>query len=187
MLAVLTSAFGFLAPFLPEIIKHFNAKVANADELAMLTLQGQIAKDQHAYRMEEIDMTSAARSVLRLISGAARSPHRSRPIQINGYSMTRSARNSTTPASATMTPKAAFHMSPYSALKPASIRACINARASLDWSAGTPRSAGTAPNRSARARRCAPLQQWHRRRAPRSYQASCVTSEKEERGTQAAS
>jgi hypothetical protein len=54
MLTVLTSIFGFLAPFLPEIIKHFNAKVANAHELAMLTLQGQIAKDQHAYRMEEI-------------------------------------------------------------------------------------------------------------------------------------
>jgi hypothetical protein len=54
MLAVLTSIFGFVAPFLPEIIKHFNAKVANAHELAMLTLQSQIAKDQYAYRMEEI-------------------------------------------------------------------------------------------------------------------------------------
>jgi hypothetical protein len=58
MLPVFTTIFGFFAPFLPEVLKYFNTKQANEHELAILSLQREAAKDQHLYKMSEIEATA---------------------------------------------------------------------------------------------------------------------------------
>ena len=58
MLALASAVFGFLAPFLPELVKYFSRKLDQAHELAVLQLQAQAARDQHAWRMEEITATA---------------------------------------------------------------------------------------------------------------------------------
>ena len=54
MFEILSAGLGFLAPFLPEVLKYFTRKQDNAHELAVLGLQMQAAANEHAYKMEEI-------------------------------------------------------------------------------------------------------------------------------------
>lgn len=54
MLAILSAAFGFAAPFLPEVLKHLNRRADNAHELAMMRLRLETCATEHTWRMEEI-------------------------------------------------------------------------------------------------------------------------------------
>jgi hypothetical protein len=58
MLALFSSIFGFLAPFLPELVKHFQRGQEQAHELAVLRLQMEAAANQHTWRMDEISATA---------------------------------------------------------------------------------------------------------------------------------
>lgn len=55
MLTIFSTVFGFLAPFLPEILKYFNHKQENAHELAIMELRLKHAAAEHTWRMEEIE------------------------------------------------------------------------------------------------------------------------------------
>lgn len=52
---ILTAVLGFLAPFLPEVLKFFNRKQDNLHELAMMELQMKKGSQEHLWRMEEIN------------------------------------------------------------------------------------------------------------------------------------
>ena len=54
MLALLSAVFGFLAPFLPEVIKYLRAVQDNKHELAMLEMRMRLGAQEHLWRMEEI-------------------------------------------------------------------------------------------------------------------------------------
>lgn len=55
MLALLGIIFGFLGSFAPEILKFFNNKEDHKHELAVLTVQADMAKSEHQYQLEEIE------------------------------------------------------------------------------------------------------------------------------------
>lgn len=55
MLMIFSTVFGFLAPFLPELLKYFNRKQDNAHELAVMDLRLKHAAAEHTWRMEEIE------------------------------------------------------------------------------------------------------------------------------------
>lgn len=55
MFAVFTTVFGFLAPFLPEVIKFFKAKQDHKHEVEMLRLRHEMAKDEHTWRMAQVE------------------------------------------------------------------------------------------------------------------------------------
>lgn len=54
MITLLGSLLGFLAPFLPEVLKAFNARADRAHELAVMTLQMQAQREGANQRLEEI-------------------------------------------------------------------------------------------------------------------------------------
>ena len=58
MLPLVTAIFGFLAPFLPSVVKIFQAKQDNAHELAMMKLRLEGDKADHLYKMEEINLAA---------------------------------------------------------------------------------------------------------------------------------
>jgi hypothetical protein len=58
MLSILSAILGFAGPFVPELIKFFRQKQDNAHELAVLQFQAQIAAQEHAYRMEAINISA---------------------------------------------------------------------------------------------------------------------------------
>lgn len=58
MLAILSAVFGFLAPFLPELLKWFTRKQDNAHEIAMTKLRLEAASQEHIWRLEEINATA---------------------------------------------------------------------------------------------------------------------------------
>lgn len=51
---MLLAIFGFLAPFLPEVLKLLNRHLDYKQELKMLELRMQYAKQEHSMRLEEI-------------------------------------------------------------------------------------------------------------------------------------
>lgn len=51
---MLTAIIGFVAPFLPELLKYFNRQQDNIHELKMMELQMQRGAQEHLWRMEEI-------------------------------------------------------------------------------------------------------------------------------------
>jgi hypothetical protein len=53
---LLSTLLGFLGPFIPELLKTWNRKQDNAQELAILRLQGDLAKEQASYRRDEISL-----------------------------------------------------------------------------------------------------------------------------------
>jgi hypothetical protein len=55
MLEIISALAGFVAPFLPEVVKYFQRRQDNEHELAMLNLQMQRGALEHTYRMEEIN------------------------------------------------------------------------------------------------------------------------------------
>lgn len=55
MLSLFSAIFGFMAPFLPEVLKYFNRKQDNAHELAMMEMRLKNASYEHSWRMEEIN------------------------------------------------------------------------------------------------------------------------------------
>jgi hypothetical protein len=55
MLTIFSTVFGFLAPFLPEVLKYFNRKQDNAHELSVMDLRLKHAAAEHLWKMEEID------------------------------------------------------------------------------------------------------------------------------------
>lgn len=55
MFTLLSALLGFLAPFLPELIKYFNRKQDNAHELAMMDKRIQASEKEHMYKMEEVN------------------------------------------------------------------------------------------------------------------------------------
>lgn len=63
---------GFLAPFIPDIIGMGKQQLDHAHEMAMLKLRGDQARDEHLWRMSEIE-TNAQIQDLR----DARKPHKS--------------------------------------------------------------------------------------------------------------
>ena len=64
MIEIFSAVLGFAAPFLPELLKYFNRKQDNAHELAMMSLQAQLAEKQHAWKMEEIITTADATEIV---------------------------------------------------------------------------------------------------------------------------
>jgi hypothetical protein len=54
MFALFSAVFGFAAPFLPQVLQHFQRGQDNAHELAMLELQGRLAMQQAAAKLAEI-------------------------------------------------------------------------------------------------------------------------------------
>lgn len=52
---MLLAIFGFLAPFLPEVLKLLNRHLDYKQELKMFQLRLQYAKDMHTMRLEEIN------------------------------------------------------------------------------------------------------------------------------------
>lgn len=58
MLAILSAIFGFVAPFLPELLKFFTRKQDNAHELQMMEMRLKHAGQEHLWRMEEINATA---------------------------------------------------------------------------------------------------------------------------------
>lgn len=55
---ILTAIIGFLAPFLPELLKFFNRGQDNAHELKVLELHLRKGAQEHLWRMEEIATTA---------------------------------------------------------------------------------------------------------------------------------
>jgi len=58
MLAIFGTVFGFMAPFLPELLKYFTRKQDNAQEIALMKLRMEAAGKEHMYKMEEITATA---------------------------------------------------------------------------------------------------------------------------------
>jgi hypothetical protein len=58
MLTILSALLGFAGPFLPELIKLFRQKQDNAHELAVLSLQAELSKSDHLYRMDELKLNA---------------------------------------------------------------------------------------------------------------------------------
>ena len=58
MFTVLSALLGFVGPFIPELIKFFKQKQDNQHGLAILALQAEAAKQEHLYKLEELN-TSA--------------------------------------------------------------------------------------------------------------------------------
>lgn len=58
MLAILSAVFGFAAPFLPELLKYFQRRQDNAQELALMDLRLKHAEKEHLWKMEEITATA---------------------------------------------------------------------------------------------------------------------------------
>lgn len=84
MFAILGTVFGFLGPFLPELIKYFNRKADNAQELAMMKLRMEAAGQEHTYKMEEINANADIAEAVEL----------HKPQQSFGVQMLDAARNS---------------------------------------------------------------------------------------------
>lgn len=55
LLVLLSSALGFLAPFLPDVIKLFTRSHDNKHELAVMELRLKAGAQEHLWRMEEIN------------------------------------------------------------------------------------------------------------------------------------
>lgn len=55
MFALLSAVLGFMAPFLPEVIKLFTRRQDNAHEIEMFKLRLQATEKEHMYKMEEIN------------------------------------------------------------------------------------------------------------------------------------
>ncbi len=55
MLALLSSIFGFAAPFFPQLIQYFRDKADREHELAMFELRMKFADKEHGWKMEEIN------------------------------------------------------------------------------------------------------------------------------------
>ncbi len=55
---IITAIIGFIAPFLPELMKFFTRKQDNAHELEVMRLQLQRGAQEHLWRMEEISSTA---------------------------------------------------------------------------------------------------------------------------------
>lgn len=58
MLALATAIFGFLAPFLPEVVKIGSRWIDNRHELEMMKLRLEQGAAEHLWRMEEITATA---------------------------------------------------------------------------------------------------------------------------------
>lgn len=58
MLSALMAVIGLAGGILPEVMKWWNAKQANQQELAMFDRQIEMAKLQHTYKMQEIEATA---------------------------------------------------------------------------------------------------------------------------------
>lgn len=54
-MAWLSALFGFFAPFLPEVIKLIGKKQDYKQELEMMRLRGEMASQEHTWRMAEIE------------------------------------------------------------------------------------------------------------------------------------
>ncbi len=54
MLALLSGLMGFLAPFIPQVIKLFQARIDYKQELEMMKLRMSYAAQEHTWRMEEV-------------------------------------------------------------------------------------------------------------------------------------
>jgi hypothetical protein len=54
MFAILSALMGFLAPFLPQVIKIFQTKQDYAQELLMLEMRLKYATQEHQWKMEEV-------------------------------------------------------------------------------------------------------------------------------------
>lgn len=54
MLAVFSAVFGFLAPFLPEVLKFFHRRQEYAQERILMEMRLKHAAAEHAWRLEEI-------------------------------------------------------------------------------------------------------------------------------------
>ncbi len=54
MLAILGAIVGLLGSLLPEVLKFWNNKEDHRHELAVLSVQAEMAKSEHVYRLEEI-------------------------------------------------------------------------------------------------------------------------------------
>lgn len=55
ILSIFSTVFGFLAPFVPQVIKHFQDKADRAHELEMFKLRLDASAKEHTWRMEEIE------------------------------------------------------------------------------------------------------------------------------------
>ncbi|KJZ67252.1 hypothetical protein [Pseudomonas fluorescens] len=55
MIAMFSAFFGFMAPFLPELLKYFTRKQDNSHELELMKLRLESAASEHTWRMEEIN------------------------------------------------------------------------------------------------------------------------------------
>ena len=55
MVEIASAVFGFFAPFATELVKFFNKKQDNKQELALMQLQMTAAGQQHLYKMAEIN------------------------------------------------------------------------------------------------------------------------------------
>lgn len=77
MLTAFATVFGFMAPFLPELLKYFNRKQENAHELATMDLRLKHAAAEHTWRMEEIEAKADIAEMQTL-----RSPQQSFGVQV---------------------------------------------------------------------------------------------------------
>lgn len=55
MLALLSSIFGFAAPFLPQLVQYFRDKADREHEARMFELRMRYAEKEHSWKMEEIE------------------------------------------------------------------------------------------------------------------------------------
>lgn len=55
MLAILSAVLGFAGPFLPELLKWFNRREDNRQELRLLEMRLKYAAAEHEWRMEELE------------------------------------------------------------------------------------------------------------------------------------
>lgn len=55
MLAIAAAVLGLIGPFLPEVMKWWNRREDNKHELAMIEMRLKYAKEEHLWRMEEIE------------------------------------------------------------------------------------------------------------------------------------
>ncbi|HYE01333.1 MAG TPA: hypothetical protein VEH84_18270 [Alphaproteobacteria bacterium] len=60
MLSILTAAFGFFAPFLPELLKLARERQDQGFELQRLRLSAELAEREHAWRLAEIEARADA-------------------------------------------------------------------------------------------------------------------------------
>lgn len=58
MLSIFGAVIGLLGSFLPSLLGFFKAKEDHKHELAVMQVQAEMAKSEHLYRMEEINVNA---------------------------------------------------------------------------------------------------------------------------------